>query len=92
MLALVIFAAGLALSGGAPSTIPLIVGRSLAGIGGNGISQGLMLIMIPMIPLHKRRAYQGAFGATFAVGNVTGHVLGGVLTSFVSWRWCFLIT
>ena len=40
------------------------------------------------VPLHKRPLYQGLFGAVFGLASVIGPLLGGVLTSNVSWRWC----
>ena len=92
MSALVIFATGLALSGGAPSTIPLIVGRSITGLGQNGILLGAVSILIPIVPLHRLPMFQEVLGLMYAAGAITGHVLGGVLSSFGSWTWYFLIT
>ena len=46
--------------------------------------------MINALPLEKRPAWMGAVGATIGIASVVGPLLlGGVLTTNVSWRWCF---
>ena len=57
-----------------------------------GIFSGCMLIMIPMIPLHRRPAFQGLFGMVFGIASVMGPLIGGGFTSSgATWRWCFYI-
>lgn len=55
----VVFEVGSALCGAAPSSVAFIVGRAIAGLASAGIFSGSMMIMIPMIPLHKRPMFQG---------------------------------
>lgn len=43
------------------------------------------------MPLEKRPLIQGLFGALFGVASIVGPIIGGALTSHVSWRWCFYI-
>lgn len=43
------------------------------------------------VPLHKRPAYQGLFGAVFGVASVAGPLIGGAFTTNITWRWCFYI-
>lgn len=50
---------------------------------------GGMILMINALPLEKRPAWMGAVGATMGIASVVGPLLGGVLTTNVSWRWCF---
>jgi MFS family permease len=83
----VVFEIGSALCGAAPSSAVFILGRAIAGLGSAGIFSGSMLVMIPMIPLHKRAAFQGIFGMVFGVSSVLGPLIGGGFTDGVTWRW-----
>jgi MFS family permease len=87
----VIFEAGSAVCGAAPTSTALIIGRAVAGLGAAGIFSGGMLIMRDIVPLYKRPLYQGFFGATFGIAGVVAPLLGGAFTSKVTWRWCFYI-
>ncbi|KAK3368936.1 putative aflatoxin efflux pump [Lasiosphaeria ovina] len=91
LISIVVFEIGSAICGAAPSSIIFIVGRAIAGLASAGIFSGCMLIMIPMIPLHRRPAFQGLFGMVFGMASVMGPLIGGGFTSGASWRWCFYI-
>lgn len=86
MISIIIFEVGSAICGAAPNSPVFIVGRSIAGLGSAGIFAGGMMIMIPMIPLHKRPMFQGMFGMVFGLASVLGPVVGGAFTSHISWR------
>lgn len=58
----------------------VIVGRAIAGIGAAGIGCGATMIIIPLVPLHKRPVYTSFFGMAFGVSSVLGPFVGGTFT------------
>jgi hypothetical protein len=86
-----IFELGSLVCGAAPNSPAFIVGRAIAGIGSAGVLSGAIIVIVEIVPLEKRPAWTGAFGAVFAIASVAGPLLGGAFTTNVSWRWCFYI-
>jgi MFS family permease len=91
LICITIFEIGSAVSGAAPSSKALIVGRAISGLGSSGMTSGLMVIMFHTIPLRERPIYQGFFGVIFAIASVVGPLIGGTFTDKITWRWCFYI-
>ncbi|KAL8649119.1 MAG: hypothetical protein Q9210_004591 [Variospora velana] len=91
MFAIGTFEVGSAICGAAPNSAAFIIGRAIAGAGSAGVFSGVIVIMIPLLPLRKRPAYQGALGAIFGISSIIGPLMGGAFTQNVSWRWCFYI-
>lgn len=58
LLCIVVFEIGSAICGSAPNSIAFIMGRAIAGVASAGIMTGSMLVIIPMVPLHKRPMFQ----------------------------------
>ncbi|PQE19073.1 MFS multidrug transporter protein [Rutstroemia sp. NJR-2017a BBW] len=61
----------------------LIVGRAVAGMGSSGLMNGAMTILTNSLPIEKRPSAQ--------VAIAIGPVIGGALTQYANWRWCFYI-
>ncbi|KAF4188550.1 hypothetical protein CNMCM7927_001245 [Aspergillus lentulus] len=91
LLSILIFEASSALSGAAPNSTALIVGRAICGVGAAGIFAGVVVCIVHVVPLHKRPQIQGMFGALMGVSSIVGPLIGGGFTSNVTWRWCFYI-
>ncbi|KAK4553136.1 hypothetical protein LTR86_009863 [Recurvomyces mirabilis] len=86
----VTFLASSALCGAAPSMSAEIVGRVLAGAGGNGMYLGVLTLLSVNTNDRERPFYLGLTGLIWGVGTVLGPVVGGGLEK-VSWRWAFYI-
>src|SRR5438105_13070237 len=87
---LVLFAASSLLCGLAWSEASLIAFRALQGLGGALLAPAaLSLLMTRFAEGRERNLALGIWGAGSGSGAAAGVLLGGVLTSFLSWPWIF---
>ena len=91
LIALGIFELGSLVCGAAPSSVALIMGRVVQGIGAGGIFSGAILILAAATTLEKRPIFNGLLGSMFAIASVAGPLMGGAFTDRVTWRLCFYI-
>ena len=89
--ALVIFLVGSALCGLAQGMTELIAFRAIQGLGGGGLMVSAQAAIGDVVPPSERGRYSGLFGAVFGVSSVAGPLVGGFLTTHVSWRSIFYV-
>lgn len=91
IVAISLFEIGSTVCGAAPNSTSFIIGRAIAGWGFSGIFTGGVVTIQRVLPLHKRPMVMGLLGAIFGISSIAGPLIGGALTTNVSWRWCFYI-
>ena len=89
--ALVLFLAGSALCGLAQGMTELIAFRAIQGLGGGGLMVSAQAAIGDVVPPRERGKYSGLFGAVFGVSSVAGPLIGGFLTTNISWRSIFYV-
>jgi MFS family permease len=88
---LALFLAGSVVAACAHSFAVVIVGRSVQGIGGGGVIALTEILVTDMVPLRLRGQWFSFISSAWAVGTVTGPLLGGGFAQNVSWRWIFWV-
>jgi len=92
MIGITIFAVSSLLGGLAMNDVWLIITRGLQGIGGAiAAPTALSLIATNFAEGPERNRAMGVYAAMSGGGGAIGLLLGGILTSYVSWRWIFFV-
>lgn len=65
--------------------------RAFTGIGGGGLITLSTIVNSDMIPTSKRGLFQAFQNLLLGLGAICGASFGGVITSSVGWRCCFLL-
>jgi len=89
LVAIALFLLGSALSGAAPSMVPLIIFRAIQGLGAGGLIPITITLFGDLFPAERRALVQGLFSTVWGVSSVLGPLAGGFLVTYVSWRWVF---
>ncbi|WP_033894542.1 MFS transporter [Streptomyces anulatus] len=89
---LVGFAVASALGGAATSFEMLIAARAGQGVSGALLAPAaLSLLTTTFTDLSERAKAFSVFGAIAGAGGAVGLLLGGVLTEYLTWRWCLYV-
>ena len=86
------FAAASAVGGAATSFGMLVAARATQGAFGALLAPAALSILSTTFsdPKERGKAF-GVYGAIVGAGGAIGLVLGGVLTEYLSWRWCLYV-
>src|SRR6201997_499660 len=92
IIGLIGFAAASALGGAATSFAMLVTGRGAQGAFGALLAPAALSTLTVTFtnPAERGRAF-GVYGAIAGAGGAVGLLLGGVLTEYLSWRWCLYV-
>ena len=92
MTGLVVFSLASLAGGFAQSEAWLIVSRAVQGLGGAIVSPAaLSIITTTFADGEERNKALGVWGAVAGAGGAAGVLLGGILTSGLSWRWVLFV-
>ncbi len=89
---LVGFAIASAIGGAAGSFAVLVTARALQGAFGAVLAPSALGILVNTFNDQRERGRAfGVFGSVASGGGAVGLILGGVLTEYLSWRWCLYV-
>lgn len=69
----------------------MIIGRAVQGIGSSIVAPATLAMMMDAYEGEQRSKAISYYGATAGIGAIIGLLIGGALTSYISWRAGFLI-
>ncbi|OJD26034.1 hypothetical protein ACJ73_02590 [Blastomyces percursus] len=87
----ILFGVGNLICGLAKDEWVMIFGRTVAGMGGGGITAISTFLSSDLVPLRKRGVWQGIGNLCYGLGSALGGVFGGWMNDNWGWRWAFLI-
>ncbi len=86
------FAVASAIGGFAQNFETLVTARALQGVFGAVLAPAALSTMTNAFQDKKERGRAfGIYGAVAGGGGAVGLILGGALTQYTSWRWCFFV-
>jgi EmrB/QacA subfamily drug resistance transporter len=88
---LAVFTLASAACGLAQDPTQLIVARVLQAVGGALLTPQTLAILTSIFPPERRGAAFGVWGGVAGLATIAGPVLGGVLTTYLDWRWIFYV-
>lgn len=87
----IVFAIGSVIAGASTTMSMLIAGRGVQGLAGGGIMSLVTIIIADLFSMRSRSLYVSATALVWVLAGTTGPVIGGALSQYATWRWCFWI-
>ena len=78
-------------AGAAPSMLLLICARVFQGIGSGGIFALVYIVLCDISPPGERGKTLSLASSIWGISSIIGPTLGGVIVTYISWRWIFFI-
>ena len=78
-------------AGAAPSMFILIGARAFQGIGSGGIFALVYIVLSDISPPGERGKTLSLASSVWGISSIIGPTLGGVIVTYVSWRWIFFL-
>ena len=69
----------------------LIVSRVVQGVGAGGIFALVYIVLADVAPPDQRGRFLSVGSAVWGIASVLGPTLGGLIVTYLSWRWIFFI-
>lgn len=84
--AVLLFTVGSTICSVASTVSQMLVGRTIQGVGGGGMTSLNLIILADLIPLRERSKYLGLIQLVFGLGTCLAPILGALLAER-DWRW-----
>ncbi|GFG15660.1 uncharacterized transporter C3H1.06c [Aspergillus udagawae] len=89
--AFLFFLTGSAIATAARNFSILLAARAVQGTGGGGLITLSEILIADLVPLRERGKWIGLLSTMWAVGSLTGPIIGGALAHERVWRWLFAL-
>jgi MFS family permease len=89
MVAVTLFLAGVLMAALANDFSLLLVGRTIQGIGGGALIALTEIVVTDLVPMRYRGQWMGILAGMWALGSVSGPIIGGAFAQADAWRWIF---
>jgi EmrB/QacA subfamily drug resistance transporter len=86
-----LFTAASAACGLSTDANQLIVARIVQGVGAAVLSPQALVVVSAIFPAARRGAALGIMGAVTALAAVAGPIAGGLIVTYLDWRWIFFV-
>ncbi|KAF4417442.1 Efflux pump FUS6 [Colletotrichum fructicola] len=86
-----LFTAGTLMCCFTPGIALMIAGRVVQGVGAGGMYVLCLVIFTDIVPLRLRFKLYGIIQGAWAIGSISGPIIGGAVAEHTTWRWVFYL-